>query len=55
MILGQGNADFNIFFNKLKEFNYCGPFIMQAFRDEEGVNVFKDQLEWIKPYFQQKS
>jgi L-ribulose-5-phosphate 3-epimerase len=52
VILGQGNADFNIFFNKLKEFNYCGPFIMQAYRDKEGVNVFKEQLEWIKPYFQ---
>ena len=55
VLLGQGNADFNIFFNKLKEFNYCGPFIMQAFRDQEGLNVFKEQLEWIKPYFQQKS
>jgi len=52
VMLGKGNADFNIFFNKLKEFNYCGPFIMQAFRDKEGLNVFKEQLEWIKPYLQ---
>jgi L-ribulose-5-phosphate 3-epimerase len=50
VILGKGNADFNIFFNKLKEYDYRGPFIMQAYRDKEGVKVFKDQLEWIKPY-----
>jgi len=48
--LGEGDADFTKFFNKLKEFNYEGPFIMQAYRDEEGVEIFKQQLEWIKPY-----
>ena len=37
-------------FNKLKEFDYQGPFIMQAYRDEEGVEIFKKQLDWIKPY-----
>ena len=50
--LGEGDADFIKFFNELKKFDYQGPFIMQAYRDDEGVNVFKDQLEWIKPYFQ---
>ena len=48
--LGEGDADFTKFFNKLKEFNYEGPFIMQAYRDEEGVEIFKQQLEWVKPY-----
>jgi L-ribulose-5-phosphate 3-epimerase len=48
--LGQGNANFDSFFNKLKEFNYEGPFIMQAFRDDEGVEIFKEQLDWVKPY-----
>lgn len=48
--LGEGNADFVKFFNKLKEFNYTGPFIMQAYRDEEGIEIFKKQLSWIKPY-----
>jgi len=48
--LGKGNADFIKFFNKLKEFNYHGPFIMQAYRDEEGVEIFKKQLYWIKKY-----
>ena len=48
--LGEGNADFGKFFNKLKKFNYQGPFIMQAYRDDEGVEIFKQQLEWIKPF-----
>ena len=48
--LGKGNADFVKFFNKLEEFNYQGPFIMQAYRDDEGVEIFKKQLDWIKEY-----
>ena len=50
--LGEGNADFSKFFNKLKEFDYGGPFIMQAYRDDEGVEIFKQQLSWIKPYLE---
>ena len=49
VLLGQGNANFDSFFNKLREFNYQGPFIMQAYRDDEGVDIFKEQLAWIKP------
>ena len=48
--LGKGDADFFLFFKKLKEFNYKGPFIMQAYRDEEGVEIFKKQLSWIQPH-----
>jgi len=48
--LGEGNADFTKFFDKLKEFDYQGPFIMQAYRDDEGVEIFKKQLDWIKKY-----
>jgi len=47
--LGKGNADFVKFFNELKKFNYKGPFIMQAYRDDEGIEIFKKQLEWVKP------
>jgi L-ribulose-5-phosphate 3-epimerase UlaE len=50
VILGEGAADFGALFKKLKELNYQGPFIMQAYRDEEGVNIFKKQLDWITPY-----
>ncbi len=48
--LGEGNANFKKFFTRLKEFDYQGPFIMQAYRDDEGVEVFKKQLDWIKKY-----
>ena len=34
----------------LEKFNYSGPFIMQAYRDEEGVSTFKEQLDWVKTY-----
>ena len=50
VILGEGDADFEKFFNKLKEFNYHGPFIMQAYRDDEGLEIFKSQFEWVKKY-----
>ena len=50
VVLGEGDADFISFFNKLKEFNYKGPFIMQAYRDENGVEIFKKQLNWIGPF-----
>ena len=49
--LGKGNADFSKFFGKLKEFDYQGPFIMQAYRDDEGVKIFRKQLDWIEKYF----
>ncbi len=49
--LGEGDADFEKFFMKLKEFNYKGPFILQAYRDDEGVEIFKKQLDWVKKYF----
>lgn len=48
VFLGSGDADFDKFFTKLKEFNYQGPFIMQAYRDDEGVKIFQKQLDWIK-------
>ena len=52
-MLGEGDVDFQKFFIKLKSFEYKGPFIMQAFRDEEGLEIFKSQLEWIKPYIEE--
>jgi len=51
-VLGGGGANFNLFFNKLSSINYQGPLIMQAYRDDEGVAVFRRQLEWIKPYLE---
>ena len=48
VFLGTGSADFPKFFSALSEITYQGPFIMQAYRDEEGFDIFKKQLEYIK-------
>lgn len=47
VMLGKGNADFDICIAKLNEIRYQGPYVMQAYRDEEGVNIFKNQLDWF--------
>ena len=47
VILGTGDTDFNSFFKALNTITFKGPFIMQVYRDEEGVSVFKEQLEWF--------
>lgn len=49
VLLGTGNTEFKAFFVALRKINYQGPFIMQAYRDDEGIAVFKEQLAWIKP------
>lgn len=48
VMLGRGNAQFDKFLFKLKDFDYHGPFIMQAYRDENGVKVFEEQLDYFK-------
>ena len=48
--LGEGNADFEKVFKKIKKYGYQGPFIMQAYRDDEGVDIFKKQLIWVLRY-----
>jgi L-ribulose-5-phosphate 3-epimerase len=34
----------------LEKFGYRGPLIMQAYRDEEGIQIFKKQFNWVKRY-----
>jgi len=46
--LGTGVADFDKVFKKLRDIKYSGPFIMQAYRDDEGVEIFKSQLIFAK-------
>jgi len=55
VVLGEGDADFDRFFDALRKYNYKGPFIMQAYRDEEGLVVFKKQLDWVWRYFGRKN
>ncbi|MFP5223886.1 MAG: sugar phosphate isomerase/epimerase family protein [Acidobacteriota bacterium] len=47
--LGQGAADFDRFFEALARTGFSGPFIMQAYRDDEGTAVFARQLQGIVP------
>jgi len=53
VVLGTGDTDFDAVFESLVPFNYTGFFILQAYRDEEGLAIFKKQLSWIKPYIKQ--
>lgn len=48
--LGTGSAQFERFFGKLRDLDYRGPFILQAYRDDEGVEVFRKQLCWINSF-----
>ncbi|MFM1755959.1 MAG: hypothetical protein RL621_883 [Bacteroidota bacterium] len=48
VVLGSGNANFKTFFKLLAEINFNGPLVMQAFRDDEGITIFKEQFDWIK-------
>ncbi len=45
--LGQGNADIPRVFELLLRYNYKGIIIFQAFRDDEGIEMFKKQLNWF--------
>ena len=53
VFLGQGSANFELFFDTLLQYKYEGIFIMQAYRDEEGVKIFKEQLNFIKPFLKE--
>lgn len=46
--LGEGSADFAKIFKCVQNCGYNGPFIMQAFRDDEGLEIFKLQLDWLR-------
>ena len=45
VVLGTGATDFDRFFSALAKTDYSWPFIMQVYRDEEGREIFKKQLE----------
>lgn len=48
VFLGEGDADFDDFFSQLSKQNFDGLIIFQAFRDNDGVEIFKKQYNWIK-------
>lgn len=48
VILGNGDADIPKIFELLLKYDYEGIIIFQAYRDDEGVEIFKKQLQWFK-------
>ena len=50
--LGTGNANIPEFLKLIEDFNYSGPLIMQAYRDDEGVSIFEEQLNWVKTFLE---
>jgi L-ribulose-5-phosphate 3-epimerase UlaE len=48
VLLGTGNAQFDLFFKHLEPFNYQGPFILQAYRDDDGLGTSTRQLAWLQ-------
>lgn len=47
VLLGTGAAELSEVLNTLKDNNYKGIFIMQAYRDEDGLGIFKKQLDYV--------
>ena len=48
VLLGNGNANFKAFFEVFSNIDFKGPIVMQVYRDDEGVEIFKKQFEWFK-------
>jgi L-ribulose-5-phosphate 3-epimerase len=49
VILGTGVVDFDRVFGCIADLDFHGPFVLQAFRDDEGVVMLEQQLEWLRP------
>lgn len=48
--LGEGNANFELLFDLIYDYKFYGPIIFQTFRDEQGINVFKEQFRFLKNF-----
>jgi len=51
VLLGTGDTNFTSFLKVLSTIKYDGPFIMQAYRDDEGIAITKQQYNWVKTNF----
>ena len=49
VVLGSGDANIEGVFDRLRNMAFDGPLIMQAYRDDEGVAIFREQLKGIAP------
>lgn len=55
VLLGTGDVDFEKVFCQISRYEYDGPIIMQAYRDDEGFRIFHCQLNWLKQKFNETS
>ena len=51
VILGTGDTQFKKFLDAIDKINFQGPIILQAYRDDQGLEIFKRQLTWVKEKF----
>tara|TARA_B100001057_G_C22845449_1_gene948846 strand:+ start:62 stop:895 length:834 start_codon:yes stop_codon:yes gene_type:complete len=51
--LGTGNANFNLLLYELTKIKYSGLIILQAYRDDQGVDIFDKQYEFFRNKFKQ--
>jgi L-ribulose-5-phosphate 3-epimerase len=49
VVLGQGDAKIDLALRQLQKHHYQGPIVLQAYRNEEGIEIFKQQLNWFRP------
>ena len=49
--LGDGDADISNVFRLMADYAFDGPVIMQAFRDDDGIAIFAEQLETLRQMF----
>ena len=55
VVLGTGDVDFEKVFHQIIKYEFSGPIIMQAYRDDEGLKIFHSQLNWLKQKFNELS
>ena len=48
ILLGAGDVNFPKIFDLLSKYKYKGIIIFQAYRDDEGIEIFKKQYNWFK-------
>jgi len=49
VVLGTGDADIELAMSELQKIDFQGHIILQPYRDDQGVKIFKRQLNWFKP------
>ena len=48
VFFGTGKAEFGVLFDYIYETKFRGPIVMQSYRDDKGIDIFKKQLNWLK-------